>query len=137
MEDNNELKALIERILKQLNDFYNGDSWVTDKLGIRVFSHTPAVVFKKVPGHSHSVAQQVAHINAWRNFAIQKLTGNDNFDIEDNSSADWPEPGEWNTLRTEFETGHQNLSAAIKNFPVNQLHSIVPLRNYSYLYLIN
>ena len=137
MEDNNELKALIEKVLQQLNDFYNGDSWVTDKLGIQVFSHTSTVAFKKVPGHSHSVAQQVAHINAWRNFAVQKLTGNDNFDIEDNSPEDWPAPAEWNTLRKEFETCHQNLLKAIKNFPVAEWHSKVPLRSYSYLYLIN
>jgi uncharacterized damage-inducible protein DinB len=137
MENNNELKALIKRVLKQLNDFYNGDSWVTDKLGINVFSHTPAVAFKKVSGHSHSVAQQVAHINAWRNFGVQKLTGNDNFNIEDNSPGDWPEPVDWNVIKKEFETCHQNLIAAITKFPDEKWHSTVPGRSYSFLYLIN
>jgi uncharacterized damage-inducible protein DinB len=137
MENNNELKTLVERVLKQLDDFYNGDSWVTDKLGINVFSHTPVVAFKKVSGHSHSVAQQVAHINAWRNFAVQKLTGNDKFDIEDNSPKDWPEPVEWNAVKKEFETCHENLLTAIKNFPDEKWHATVPLRSYSFIYLLN
>src|SRR5664279_718003 len=134
MKDINEIKVLTERVLKQLNDFYKGDSWVTDNLGNKVFSLLPLVAIKKVPGHTHTIAQQVAHINAWRNFGVQKLIGYDNFDIEDNSPGDWPEPGDWNALHNEFETCHQNLLAAIKNFPVNQWHSIVPRRSYSFLY---
>src|SRR5450755_2780001 len=114
MENNNEIKALTERVIQQLSDFYNGDSWVTDNLKKKVFSLSSSIAMKKANGHSHSIAQQVAHINAWRNFAVQKLTGNDKFDIEDNSPEDWPEPAEWNTLQTEFETCHQYLLAAIK-----------------------
>ena len=137
MENNKELKAVIENILKQLDDFYNGRSWVTDKLGKKVFYLTSPVAFKKVAGHSHSVAELIVHINAWRNFGVQKLTGNDDFDIEDNSPGDWPGPADWNTIQKEFETCHQNLLTAIKNFPLEKWHAIVPLRSYSFLYLIN
>ncbi len=133
--DNN-LKVLKESILKQLDDFNNGKSWVTDKLGKKVFSHLPLVGFKKLDNYTHSVAEQLAHIIAWRNFAVQKLTGNDHFNIEDNSPAEWPEPTDWNTLGKEYEICHQNLSDAIKDFPVEQLNSKVPGRNYSFIYLI-
>ena len=135
--ENNDLKALKEKLLKQLDDFNNGNSWVTDKLGKIVFSYSSSVAFKKVDNHTHSVAEQLAHIIAWRNFVVQKLTGNDNFNIEDNSPADWPKPSEWNALGREYESCHQELLAAIKNFPVEQLESQVPGRSYSYLYLIN
>ena len=135
--DNNNLRILTENIIKQLDDFNNGNSWVTDKLGKNVFSISPSITFKKVASHTHSVAEQLAHIVAWRNFAVQKLTGNNNFNIEDNSAADWPEPPEWNTLGKEYETCHQNLLEAIKNFPVEQLSSKVPGRSYSFMYLIN
>ena len=137
VEENNELRAITGIILHQLNGFYNGNSWVTGNLENKVFSLTQEVAFKKVPGHSHSIAQQVAHIIAWRNFVVQKLTGNDTFDIEDNSSADWPEPVDWEMLHKEFEIGNQKLLDAIKNFPVEKWHSIVPRRNYSFLYLAN
>jgi uncharacterized damage-inducible protein DinB len=137
MENNNELKAIVRSVLKQLSDFYNGDLWVTDNLTKKVFSHSSSLVMKKVNGHTHSIAEQVAHIIAWRNFGVQKLTGNSNFDIEDNSPADWPEPVEWDAVQKEFETCHQNLLAAIKNFPDEKWHSTVPGRSYSFIYLIN
>jgi len=135
--DNNNLSALKEGVLKQLDDFNNGSSWVTDKLGKNVFSNSPSVAFKKVANYTHSVSEQLAHIVAWTNFVVQKLTGNDHFDIEDNTLSDWPEPPEWNALSREYESCHQDLLAAIKNFPIEQLNSKVPGRNYSFIYLIN
>ena len=135
MDDDN-LIVLKESILKQLDDFNNGISWVTNKSGREVFSISALAAFKKVENHSHSVAEQLAHIIAWRNFAVQKLTGNDDFDIEDNTAADWPEPREWNDLEHAYEKCHQDLFSAIKNFPLEKWHSIVPLRNYTFLYLI-
>ena len=137
MEKHDELKIVIEGVLKQLTDFNNGNSWVTDKLGEKVFSLSSSVALKKVDNYSHTVAEQLAHIIAWRNFAVQKLTGNSNFDIEDNSPSDWPEPPGWTTLGKEYETCHQNLIEAIKNFPVEQLNAKVPGRSYSFIYLIN
>ncbi len=135
--DNNYFSAIKDSVLKQLDDFNNGNSWVTDKLGKNVFSNSPSVAFKRVDNYSHSVAEQLAHIIAWRNFAVQKLKGDDDFDIEDNSLADWPKPSEWNALSRQYESCHQELIAAIKNFPAEQLDSKVPGRRYSYLYLIN
>lgn len=135
--DNNYLSAINDSVLKKLDDFNNGNSWVTDKLGKNVFSNSPSVAFKSVDNYSHSVAEQLSHIIASRNFAVQKLTANDDFNIEDNSPADWHRPSEWNALSREYESCHQNLLAAIKNFPVQQLTSKVPGRSYSYMYLIN
>ena len=70
MDDDN-LMALKESVLKQLDDFNNGNSWVTDKLGKNVFSHSPSVAFEKIENHTHSVAEQLAHIITWRNFAYK------------------------------------------------------------------
>ncbi len=137
MENTNELQAAIERVIQQLNDFYNGDNWVTDNLEKKIFSLESSVALKKVQGHSHSIAELLSHITAWRNFAVQKLNGNNGFDIEDNSAGDWPEAVDWDTIRREFEECHQRLLTAIKNFPVEQWHTKVAGRNYSFVYLIN
>lgn len=137
MENNNELKALTKRVLKQLSDFYNGDLWVTDNLYTKIFSLSSPDAFKKVKEHNHTIAQQVTHIIAWRNFGVQKLNGNDQFDIEDNSFSDWPEPDDWNIIKKEFESCHNNLISAIKNFPDEKWNLTVPGRSYSFLFLIN
>ena len=135
--NNNNLQAVLENIIKQLNDFYKGDSWVTYNLSKKVFSLPNEVALKKIAGHTHSIAQQVAHIHAWRNFGLMKLTGNDDFNIVDNTPYDWPEPIDWSGLKQEFEVCHQKLVTAIKNFPVEKWHSIVPGRDYSFIYLAN
>lgn len=38
IESSSELKALKERIIKQLSDFYDGKSWVADNIKKKVFS---------------------------------------------------------------------------------------------------
>lgn len=137
MEDYSQLRALTERISKQIEDFYNGDLWVTDNLYTKILSLSSEVVFKRIGGHTHSIAEQLAHIIAWRNFGVQKLTGNDSFNIEDNTLSDWPTSVEWDLLKKQFKTCHYELLMAIKNFPVEKWNAIVPGRSYSFIYLIN
>jgi Mycothiol maleylpyruvate isomerase N-terminal domain. len=132
----NETKAVIERVKSQLTEFYNGGSWVTENFKTKVLSLEAADASVKIPGHSHSVAQLVAHLASWRNFAVQKLTGNSDFDITDNSAQDWPD-NEWKAVRAEFESYHEKLLSAIENFPIDQWVSTVPGRKYSFLFMIN
>lgn len=126
-----------ESLLQRLENFYNGNSWVTNQVGIGVFDIDSRVAFKKLPGYHHSVAQILAHLIAWRNFGVQKLSGNGNFDIEDNSPADWPVPNDWPQLKDRFVICHKNLFMAISNFDPEKWDSRVPLREYSFLYLAN
>ncbi len=91
---------------------------------------------KKIPGHTHSAAQLTAHITAWRNFALQKLTGNNEYDITDNSSEDWPDANNWSVVISDFQSCHKNLLSAIDQFPADQWNNSVPGRNYSFIYLI-
>ncbi|MEP6583755.1 MAG: DinB family protein [Ginsengibacter sp.] len=136
MESNNEISALIKRVTKQLNDFYDGNNWVTDNLEKKIFSLTSVIALKNAEGHSHSIAGLLTHLTSWRNFVVQKLTGNSEYDVVDNSS-DWPSPADWDAARSEFIECHKKLLIAIDNFPIGQWHATVPLRSYSFLYLIN
>lgn len=132
----NETKAVINRVKIQLSEFYNGSSWVTENFRTKVLSLESDYVSTKIPGHSHSVEQLVAHMASWRNFVVQKLTGNSDFDITDNSAQDWPD-NEWKTARAEFESCHENLLTAIENFPIDRWTATVPGRKYSFLFMIN
>ncbi|MDQ6764084.1 MAG: DinB family protein [Bacteroidota bacterium] len=137
MENKNKLAALAERVTKQLSDFYNGNLWVTENLEKKIFSLSADVTMKKVQGNTHSIAELVCHIIAWRNFGLQKLIANSAYDIEDNSAADWPLPVDWDSVRKEFDLCHHDLLNAIKSFPAEKLNATVPGRSYSFLYLIN
>jgi len=134
-ETNN--KAVVDRVRIQLQEFYDGDPWVTQNFKDKVLSIEPTDAFARLNGHSHTAAQLVSHMTAWRNFAVQKLTGNDDYDIEDNSEADWPVPDDWEAVCAEFETSQKRLLAAIDGFPLDGWSGKVPKRNYSFLYMIN
>lgn len=126
-----------ERIVRQLRDFYSQNNWVTYNFKDKVLSLPASDVMHNVKGHTHSIAELVAHMMAWRNFVLQKLTGNDEFDIEDNSKDDWPPVTDWEKLKKEFHEDHYALLDAIESFPSSKLDATVPLRNYSFRYLIN
>lgn len=136
MEHNTEVKAIADRIKMQLTEFYTGNNWVTDNFRDKVLSLNENNALLKLPHFSHSVAELVGHIVAWRNFAVQKLTGNNNYDIEDESKENWNDLQEWKTVGNEFELCHQNLLAAIEHFPTERWNEKVPGRNYSFIYLI-
>ena len=137
MEHNNEIKAVIERVKIQFKKFYNGDPWATENFNQKVLSIKQDEALRKIQGHSHSVAELVRHMIAWRNFAVQKLTGNDSYDIEDESTVNWPEPTDWADTCKEFELCHQNLLSAIETLPLERWNATVPGRNYSFIYLVH
>jgi uncharacterized damage-inducible protein DinB len=128
---------IVNSVIKQLEDFYKGDPWVTDNFRKKIRPIAEAEAILRIEGHNHSIAQLVSHITAWTNFGLQKLTGNNDFDIEDNSPADWPQDDDWDRVCSEFGTSHQNLLLAIRDFPSDRWNSKVPGRNYSFLYMIN
>jgi len=136
MENNKDIKSIVDRTKTQLVEFYNGNCWVTDNFSNRVLSLTQEIALKKIQGHSHSVAELVGHIVAWRNFAVQKLIGNNNYDIDDESDVNWSDQHDWNTLCSEFESIHKKLISAIENLPINKWNAKVSGRNYSFIYLI-
>ena len=137
MQKDNGLKAVTENIINQIDKFYNGDSWVTENISKKIFTLDQADAFKKVQGYSHSIAEQVAHMVAWRNFVSGKLLGNTGLDIEDNSKDDWPESEDWDMTREAFKTSQQRLREAIRDFPVDQWNLLVPKRTYTFIFMIN
>lgn len=137
METPVEMEAIVERIKRQLSDFYDGNCWVTDNLGNKVLSINQEVALMKIQGFNHSVAELVGHITAWRNFFLQKLIGNDKYDIIDESKVNWPDAEDWNVIVEEFKLCHKDLLSAIEKFSIERWNTKVPLRNYSFIYLAN
>ncbi len=136
METDIETKAIVERVKTQLTEFYNGSCWVTDNFSKKVLSIDQREAVMEIPGFNHSVAGLVGHITAWRNFALQKLTGNNNYDIKDESAVNWPDNKDWNAVIREFETCNHALISAIDRFSIERWNTTVPGRNYSFLYLV-
>ncbi|MEO6327971.1 MAG: hypothetical protein ABIO55_03525 [Ginsengibacter sp.] len=69
--------------------------------------------------------------------AAQKLTGNNDYDIEDGSSVNWAPISDWENVCKEFELSQQALLSAIEGFPSDHWNNTVPGRNYSFIYLLH
>ena len=135
VQDRNDTRAEVAGLSQQLSDFYNGDSWVTDNLHNRIFPLHSSTAFKKLHQHHHCIAEQMLHMNSWRNFALQKLTGNNSFAIND-SSEDWPKENNWEKIKNDFTQTHHQLLKAIACFDITRWDAPVPGRTYTYLFLI-
>lgn len=82
-------KDKINQLLEVLNESFQGLPWhgesLMDKLNridYRIVNIAPVPTI-------NSVARLVHHIINWRIFVIEKIKGNDAFDIEMNSQNDW------------------------------------------------
>ncbi|MDQ2862639.1 MAG: DinB family protein [Bacteroidota bacterium] len=137
MHDEVKAEIIIENVIRQFNDFYNGSNWVSRNFKERILSLDEDIARRRLVNHSHSIEQLTAHIIAWRNFGFQKLTGNDDYDIEDHSLTDWPVTSNWIDVQQEFETLHYDLIDAVKSFSSQKWNDDVPLRSYSFTYLVN
>lgn len=125
-----------QNVKQQLVDFYEGALWVTEPFKIKVASLPESVALQKKEPFVYSIAGQVAHMAAWRNFVHQKISGNSAFNIEDNSPEDWPQVSDWSEVLRIFEQSQQDLLKDLDTFDLQRMNDIVPGRSYSFSYLL-
>ena len=130
------MNTLTEQIAYQLNEFYSGDQWVTENFENKVALLDAETALKRIPGFNHNIAEIVEHMAAWRYFVYRKLQGDTEFDIIDNTTADWPEPEAWQLTLNNFYQSQSSLTKALNEFPAERLGDIVPGRSYDFAYLI-
>lgn len=126
-----------QNIIHQLNEFYSGDPWVTENFEHKVAILDAGTAMNKVPGFSHNIAGIVNHMTAWRYFGIKKLNGDAEFDIIDNTVADWPEVDSWELTLINFFQSQQDLVSALNGFSEDKWYDTVPRRSYNFAYLLN
>jgi len=124
----------VDFIIQSVKDSYDGQAW-----------HGPNImsILDKIPenqsgtriGSGHSIAELVLHMTAWRNFVIQKLEGNDSYDVSDEEN--FPRPGDWaNTLKILRESQFK-LIEAIEKFGAKKLDQTVAGRKYTFRKLLH
>lgn len=130
-----------ERIMDLLYHTFQGNPWYGNSLLSVLQDISATQALQRFPGGTHNACELVAHMTNWRTFAIEKLKGNEDFDIEVNTSDDWPviqtntEEEHHQRLDTLRQTQHQliNLLAVT---PDNRLNDIVSGRDYSFRFML-
>jgi uncharacterized damage-inducible protein DinB len=87
--------------------------------------------------NTHSIAELVMHMTAWRVYVIEILRGNHDYKVTD--AMNFPVPTRWPQPLHDLEASQQTLLAQIDSFPVEKLSELVPhpTNKYTYYTLIH
>ena len=128
-------------IIQELKDTFDGTPWYGESV-MRSLSRLSAEdANARVPGSNHTIVQLIHHMISWRIFAIEKLKGNESFNIKINSEADWKahadvdEPG-LKQLISAFEKSQSDLVALIESFDETDLDKIVTGWKFDFEHLL-
>jgi len=78
-----------EEFVIRYNEIFEGNPWYGVSL-CGALSQIPLEFWDQKPkGMLHSVTEYTWHLIDWRKFVIQKIKGNENYDIILNSEEDW------------------------------------------------
>lgn len=131
----------IKRLTNLLEQTFDGNPWFGDSIMAKLASIKAELANQIPPNGSKSVAMLVKHIINWRFFAIEKLSGNDQFNIEMNSKEDWSavlihSEEDWETLLQELKHTQKELLSLIGSLSDQDLNRQVPGREYDFQYLV-
>ena len=130
------------QIIIALSEVFEGNPWYGDSV-MRKLENIPFITGDmNCQPQSHSVAQIVGHLIAWKTFALEKLKLNSDFDIDIDSNKDWPEieinsAKEWEGLKQELVSVQSELYKFLDDKEDKFLDEMVDGRTYSFEYLLN
>jgi len=109
------MKTMLSHLIEQFQCIYNGSPWYGDSLLQKLEKADAEAVFATPAPGLHSVAQQVAHILAWRRVLAERLKGNADFQVKINSASDWPSQAElqvkgWDAILAELTENQQEIT---------------------------
>lgn len=125
----------IKRIITLLKGTFSGrHAWHGPSV-MQALNAVPAALGKsRLSKDTHSIAELVVHMTAWRNFVIQKLEG---AEFEMTEELNFPKPGDWKKGLLRLQRSQTNLLKAIKTFPEENLFNKVPGRRYDFYTLLH
>ncbi|MCR9251957.1 MAG: DinB family protein [bacterium] len=125
---------------QQFEQVWNGVPWYGIPFEKTLNDLKEKDVFKKDAGFTHSIAEVLVHVNAWRNNMLEMLKGNGNYAIEPDSELDWSKKVvdySWKELLDETNALQSKLLDTLESTSDEILTQTVPERKYNFDYLIN
>ncbi|TAE55967.1 MAG: DinB family protein [Bacteroidetes bacterium] len=131
----------ITRISETLHESIFGEPWY----GTSLFDLLEGVSADDAAAHPlpgrHSIWELVLHITAWRKFVIEKLRGNEAFDLRYDTPEEWPAVGDtsaesWDEALGSLSDSQLQLEAELAGFQEARLTEPVGGREYDLGYLL-
>lgn len=129
------MRHKLQSIAHQFQQVFEGDPWYGTSVMETLSSIPEAHV--NVLFQDKSILRLVRHMIAWRTFALNKLEGNAEYDIDE--ELDWPSDDalSWREVVQTLGKNQQQLLLALEKTPSSKLAEKVPGRNYSFAALLD
>jgi uncharacterized damage-inducible protein DinB len=129
----------LENIIHNLTETYGGMPWHGNSLTELLKDVDTKIAFFRPFEGKHNIAELVAHILVWRQFAIEMLNQNYGFKIDIGSLADFPKVTEsekvWRELRMLLDENQVELIAKLTQFNGAKLDDEIPQKNITFRFL--
>ena len=134
------MKKVVQKLIESLEVTFEKAPWFGDSVLEKITTIDYKIVNEKING-SNTIALLLKHMVQWRLFAIEKLQANKDFDIELNSSKDWPlvtinNEKQWLDLIDELKATQAKLIALISEKEDHYFKEITLGKNYTNYFLI-
>jgi len=129
-------------MIQSLSETFEGEPWYGESV-MRKLENVPYVIgYQSCNPESHSVAQIIGHLIAWKNYAVEKLRLNEDANIEIDSNDDWPEievhsQEEWEELKRQLVAAQSKIYELINERENDSfLDEMVSGKDYTYEHLL-
>lgn len=130
------MESIINHITARLQAVAEGSPWygLSVKEALEHIDHNQAVTRINL---QHNIAEILNHINQWKKFTLEKVAGDNTFDVILNSDQDWKQidhltSREWQALRDLYFETNADLVDAVQQVKKDWLDQIVPGRKYNF-----
>ena len=129
-------------IIQLLTENYDGKPWIGTSILDVLKDITPDMAIYRELTTDKNIFDYVWHIVSWRRFVIERLGGNDSYDIEINSDLDWthnlnPSQNQWLQLREILAATQVILLRRLVQAPATLLSQQVKGKDYTYFALLH
>ena len=136
------MKENINEIIRSLSEVFEGSPWY-GKSVMRKLENVPYVIgYKSCVPESHTAAQIVGHLIAWKKFAVEKLKGNKDYSLKVDTQEDWPNievhsQNEWEELKRKLVATQGEIYELLNEKNDDSfLEENVPGTDYNFGYLL-
>ena len=136
------MKTRTKELIRALSQAFEGEAWYGQSVMKKLENVPYKIGYKTCIPDSHSVAEIVGHLIAWKRFAVKKLRSNTSYDIKIDSEIDWPlieigSPEEWEELKHRLVVAQSEIYKCLEEkIDDGFLDEKVKGKNYNFEYLI-
>lgn len=120
---------------------FSGEPWYGNSLLKQLEGLHPEMAIFRIGRDSHNIIEIVTHITLWREFVVQKLKGNKEFNLAFNTIEEWPgfdtcSKEDLDKAIISLNENQKVLLIEIDKFEESDLTVTVPGRQYSFFYML-